>query len=341
MSKKLIILTLLLAAGFAYAQEQVSWSALQSNIDEWAKGPVSLILTGEERNVLAKLNTPEDKMQFIKIFWARRDPVLRTRANEFKQEFYKRVDHANENFAEKGTTGWESARGQVYILFGAPSRVDHQVIADSSRPALLWVYDNVPAKRIPRNEAMMFVWRDFKYVLTPPNPDEGDEIGAQQASMDRGFRYQSIPSMVQQAFHDVSKTNIVDEEKDYDELLFSVRSTEKFGIARLEFDAKPIQTQPLQIQVNIPAAAAPVYDEGNRSFAELVFVQELKQGDKTVARNEHSESYTWSPEAFDKLDQISVKLPKLEAPAGQYELHVTVQDRISSVGETKKIPVIL
>ena len=339
MIRKLLILSIFVTAGFIYAQNQVSWKDLQANIDDWAEGAPGLIMTNEEQEVFGKLKTPEDKMQFIKIFWARRDPLLRTRENEFKDEFYKRVDHSNQNFAEANTPGWKTARGQVYILFGPPSRVDHQSIAQSSRPALLWVYDNLPAKRIPKNEAMMFIWRDIKYVLAPPNPDPGDTMGARQASLDNAFRYESIPSLVDQAFADVAKANVTDEEKDYDELLFSVRSTEKFGIAEIRFEPTVQQTTPLQLQVSIPTATAPVYDEGNRTFAELIITQELRQGDKVITRNEHSESFTWNSEAFSDLQQINVKLPALQAPSGSYELTVTVQDRISSVAETKRIPV--
>jgi GWxTD domain-containing protein len=341
MFKKTVLILTLLAAGIVYAEKEVSWKDLQNNMDEWAKGPVSIIMTSEEKTVFPKLKTPEEKLQFIKLFWARRDPILRTRANEFKDEFFKRVEHANQTFAEKEIPGWKTARGQVYVIFGPPSRVDHQPIAESSRPALLWVYDKLPAKRIPKNEALMFIWRDFKYVLAPPNPETGDAIAAQQASLDSSFRYQDIPSMVNMAFADVSKSNVVDEKIHYDALLFSVRSTEKFGIAAINFETQVSESQPPQIQVNIPAASAPVYDEGTRKFAELVFVQELKKGDQVIAKNEHSESFTWSGTAFDDLNQINVKLPALQAPAGSYELHVTVQDRISGVSETKKVPVSL
>ena len=198
-----------------------------------------------------------------------------------------------------------------------------------------------PRTRIPKNEALMFIWRDIKYVLAPPNPDPGDTMAAHQASIDSSFRYQTIPSLVQQAFAEVSKTNVSDESKDYDELLYSVRSTEKFGIAQIAFDTKVLQTQPFQVQVSIPAASAPVYDEGNRAFAELIFIQELKQGDKVVVQKEHSESFIWGSEAFNDLNQIVVKLPPIQAPPGEYELLVTVQDRISGVGETKRIPVSL
>lgn len=339
--KKVLTVVLLLCSCLIYAETQISWKDLQNNIDSWIQGPVSLILTKEEKDVWAKLKSPEEKMQFIKIFWARRDPILRTRENEFKEEFYNRIDYANKNFEEKDTQGWKTAQGQVYVIFGPPSRIAHETVEDSSRPALLWIYDKLPAKRIPPNEAMMFVWRDFKYVLAPPNPNPGDRLAEQQASIDNSFRYSTIPSLVQQAFTDVAKDRVIDEKKNYEPLIYSVRSTEKFGVASIDFESRILETHPPQVQVTIPAEKAPVYDSGNQVFTEFYFTQELKQGDKVITRNEHSQSFTWTAEAFGKLKTITATLPALQAPPGQYDLYVTVQDRISGVSETKKIPISL
>jgi len=333
--KKILPLLLLLTA-FAYADTPISWNQLQANIDSWLQGPVQLILTQQEKDVYKKLKTPEEKMGFIKIFWARRDPILRTYENEFKQEFYRRVDYANANFAEGNTPGWKTARGQVYIQFGAPSRIDHQSVDGSSRPGLLWVYDNIPSNKIPKNEALFFVYRDLKYVLLPPTPDPGDTIAAQQREVDSAFRYQSIPSTVQQAFTDMAQRSVFDESKNYQQLLYSVQSTEKFGLAGIEFE---IQKTPSGTRISIPVDKAPVYDAANKSFAELYFKQELKQGDKVVASNEHQQSFDWDAQKLGQLKTIDVTLPPLNAPPGSYELSVTVQDRISNVSETRKIQV--
>lgn len=340
MMKKILFL-LLLGATVAWAATEITWEDLRKNIDSWINGPASLIATSQETSIFKKLRTPEEKMQFIKIFWARRDPILRTYENEFKQEFNQRVDYANEHFGEGSTVGWQTARGQVYILFGPPSREEKRTVPESNRPALLWVYDRIPSDQIPKNEAMMFVWRDVKYVLLPPNPDPGDVFAERQRQMDSAFRYQTIPGLVEQAFSDVRRASVIDEKKDYNTLLYSVRSTEKFGMAGINFDLRPLQTQPAQIQVSIPKESAPVYDAGNSMFAELYFKQELKKGDAVVASNETTKSLNWNPRDLDNLKEISVTLPALNGPAGQYELFVTVQDRISNVSETRKIAVTL
>jgi GWxTD domain-containing protein len=338
MIKKLIAL-LLLTVSFVFAAEQISWKDLQKNIDSWPKGPVSLIMTGDEKEVWKKLKTPEEKMEFIKIFWARRDPILRTRENEFKEEFYNRVDYANKNFEERSTPGWKTARGQVYIAFGPPSRIDQQTYPGSAKAAQLWVYDKQLPRSIPANEAMLFVYRDFKYVLAPPNPQPGDTIGQQQQEIDSNFRYQDIPSAVQQAFADVAKTEVIDPDKNYKNLLASVTSTEKFGVSEIQFELKTDSSHPPKVSVSILPENVPYYDDGQKVFAELTYKQELKMGDKVVASNEHVVSYSWDQKTFADLKVIDQPLPTLNAPAGTYELSVTVGDKISGVSETRKIGV--
>ena len=337
MFARIIVLLLFAFAQIGFAAEPIKWSDLQKNIDSWLEGPPGLILTKEEKDVYKKLKTPEEKMQFIKIFWARRDPLLRTRENEFKQDFYNRVEYANKNFAEGSNPGWKSAMGQTYVIFGPPSRIDKTAIANSSRAAQLWVYDKILSSRIPTNEALLFVFRDFKYVLVPPNPHDSDRVGQQQRALESNFQYQTIPSVVQAAFTDVADKSIIDENKDYRELLTSVESTEKFGLQDLEFEIRPLQTQPQQYEVVLKPETAPLYDSGDATFAEFFFKQELKKGDTLVAANQHTASFNWDPQSFGKLTEITVKLPVLEAPAGEYELYITVGDRISNVSETRKV----
>jgi GWxTD domain-containing protein len=335
MLARIIVLSLFFLTQLAFSAEPIKWSDLQKNIDSWIEGPPSLILTEQEKDVYKKLKNPAEKMQFIKIFWQRRDPLLRTRENEYKQEFYRRVDYANQNYAEGSNPGWKSAMGQTYIIFGAPSRIDRQTVPSSSRPAQLWVYDKIPSSKIPPNEALMFVYRDFKYVLNPPNPYEGDRIAEQQRAIERNFTYQSIPSVVQAAFNEAADRSIVDETKDYRELLTSVESTEKFGLNEIEFEVRPLQGNQYEVVLN--PQSAPVYDAGDAIFAEFVFKQELKSGDRLIAANEHSASFNWDPQSFNKLNEIAVKLPPLQVPPGEYELYITVGDRISNVSETRKI----
>lgn len=337
LARYIVLVLMVISVQFGFAAEPIKWSDLQKNISTWIEGPPSLIITSDERDVWKRLKTPEEQMQFIKIFWARRDPILRTRENEYKQKFYERVEYANATYAEKNSPGWKSARGRTYIMFGAPGRVDKQTVEGSSRPAELWVYDKTPSSRIPPNEAMLFVYRDFKYVLFPPNAQPGDTIGEQQQALDANFKYQDIPSVVQAAFVDINKENIIDESKDYRDLISSVKSTEKFGLNQIEFDVR--ESKPGQYEVIMKPDTAPIYDSGEEMFAEFFFKQELKKGDQLIAANQHTASFKWDQTKFAELKEITVELPALDIPPGQYELWITVGDTISNITETRKIPI--
>ncbi len=101
---------------------------------KWLKEDVVYIISPQERDVFEKLNTPEEREQFIEQFWYRRDPDPRTPANEFKDEHYRRIAYANERFAS-GLPGWLTDRGRVYIIHGPPAEIEsHPTGGNYNRP---------------------------------------------------------------------------------------------------------------------------------------------------------------------------------------------------------------
>src|SRR5204862_163943 len=52
-----------------------------------------------------------------------RAPTPDTQENEFKEEHYRRIAHANERFAS-GIPGWRTDRGRIYITFGPPDEIE-------------------------------------------------------------------------------------------------------------------------------------------------------------------------------------------------------------------------
>ncbi len=67
-------------------------------------------------------NTPvEERKQFIEEFWKERDPSPASEENEFRDEYYRRIEQANHLFRE-GSSGWLTDRGRIYILLGEPDR---------------------------------------------------------------------------------------------------------------------------------------------------------------------------------------------------------------------------
>src|SRR5213594_516531 len=86
---------------------------------KWLQEDVTYIISEEEKKVFKDLQTDEEKENFIEQFWVRRDPDPRTSENEFKEEHYRRVAYANEQFAS-GIPGWKTDRGRIYITYGPP-----------------------------------------------------------------------------------------------------------------------------------------------------------------------------------------------------------------------------
>src|SRR5712691_831924 len=92
---------------------------LETPYRKWLNEDVAYIITDEERRAWTRLQTDEEREQFIEQFWLRRDPTPDTVENEFKEEHYRRIAYANENFAS-GIPGWKADRGRIYITYGPP-----------------------------------------------------------------------------------------------------------------------------------------------------------------------------------------------------------------------------
>lgn len=96
---------------------------LETPYRKWLNEDVTYIITDEERAAFKRLQTDEEREQFIESFWMRRDPSPDSAENEFKEEHYRRIAYANERFAS-GIPGWKSDRGRIYITFGPADEVE-------------------------------------------------------------------------------------------------------------------------------------------------------------------------------------------------------------------------
>src|SRR5690348_14732933 len=92
---------------------------LETPYRKWLNEDVTYIITDEEKAAFKRLQTDEEREQFIEQFWLRRDPTPDTAENEFKEEHYRRIAYANERYAS-GIPGWKTDRGRIYITFGPP-----------------------------------------------------------------------------------------------------------------------------------------------------------------------------------------------------------------------------
>ncbi len=124
---------------------------------KWLEEDVIYIISQNEKEVFKSLRTDEERDNFIKTFWRRRDPTPLTPFNEFKEEHYRRIEYAKKNFFE-GRVGWRTDRGRVYIMFGPPDFRETNpggargfIFGPSAPtaefPSEIWTYREIPGLR--------------------------------------------------------------------------------------------------------------------------------------------------------------------------------------------------
>jgi GWxTD domain-containing protein len=116
-------------------QEKKKREELKSVYKKWLEEDVAYIITDEERRAFKALKTDEERDQFIEQFWLRRDPDPDTPENEYREEYYQRIQYANEHFSS-GIPGWKTDRGRIYIKFGKPDSIEsHPAGGPYDRPS--------------------------------------------------------------------------------------------------------------------------------------------------------------------------------------------------------------
>jgi len=105
-----------------------------------------LIMSKQEKDIFRHLPDAESRKDFMGDFWEKRDPDLSTDYNEFQEEFYRRIDYANERFVE-GIPGWKTDRGRIFIYFGEPDQIQMNPMINNYdaglagyRGYILWQY---------------------------------------------------------------------------------------------------------------------------------------------------------------------------------------------------------
>jgi GWxTD domain-containing protein len=105
----------------------------------WLEKDVAYIITPEEARAFKMLKTDEERERFIEMFWRMRDPNPSTQENEFRNEHYARIAHANETFGFRDVPGWITDRGRVYIMYGKPDEVQREASVER------WLYNKAQA----------------------------------------------------------------------------------------------------------------------------------------------------------------------------------------------------
>jgi GWxTD domain-containing protein len=118
-------------------------------------------ISKEERKTFLNL-PPFERDKFVEDFWKKRDPDPDTDLNEFKVQYFERIDEANRLFSAAGAPGWLQDRGRIYILLGPPDERETYPRGRSlyDPPFEVWYYGFFPIVFIDNN------WTG-DYVLEP------------------------------------------------------------------------------------------------------------------------------------------------------------------------------
>jgi GWxTD domain-containing protein len=112
------------SAHFNVAWRPTTWHRNPGEVED----EVHLLLDQEQEERFARLQPGEQERE-LDDYWAKRDPTPGTATNEARETFVQRVDQANVLYTRRGSLrGMFTDMGRVYIRYGEPSEVSHQVI---------------------------------------------------------------------------------------------------------------------------------------------------------------------------------------------------------------------
>jgi len=138
---------------------------------KWMHQDVVYIIDDAERTAFRNLQTNAERDKFIEQFWERRNPTPGSPSNAFKTEHYRRLAFANQRFGTvSGVPGWQTDRGHMYIVYGAPDEIDAHPKDEggAGKPAVeYWTYRHVEG--VGDNASFTFVDRTGRgdYHLAP------------------------------------------------------------------------------------------------------------------------------------------------------------------------------
>lgn len=319
-------------AGPAEGESIAQWTG------RWMEGPVGLIATKEEKEIYAELSTTQERLQFIRLFWEGRDPRIRGARNEFLDQFTERLALVQEKYSNSRQQGWETAFGQVVMLFGSPDRTRRELsgfpVDFSDRPPILWSYD----KRIPElepNENLLFVFRVGRWKLMPPYPIGPTAIPEAAREAERRSNVgAAIPSDYQRAMDKVIAESLVNA-IDYRGAIDSVRTAVQLPDAQIPFGYSThlAATGAGLVRVEIEMTwrmDTLVFHliEGNFKTDMVVDAALLRDGEPLFVGSERVEVVVAEAEMEERRQEIVRRTLVLTAEPGAYDLELVLLDQL-------------
>lgn len=159
--------------GSSLLAEKIRLNDLPARYKQWLEEEVVYLITPVEKDVFLALQSDRERDLFIKAFWKQRDPTPGTKANEFQEEHYRRLQYVNRIFRTAGKPGWRTDRGKAYIILGEPKDIRVFRGSDAYYPAELWSYQGIKYPGLPPAFYLLFFQKSRvgDFVLYDPAMD--------------------------------------------------------------------------------------------------------------------------------------------------------------------------
>ena len=146
---------------------------LSPRYKHWINEEVPYIIQSDERKQFLALSNDDERENFIKAFWEARNPTPGSDINDYREEHYRRLAYANQNFGNiNAQDGWRTDRGRIYIMLGEPKQKADYPERKNVRPLVIWFYQaTTPA--LPTHFYIVFYKRSIgeDYTLYSPYQD--------------------------------------------------------------------------------------------------------------------------------------------------------------------------
>lgn len=303
----------------------------------WLEGPVQYIATEEEKEIYASLDSTRQRLQFIRLFWERRDPTLRGPENEFFDEFVRRIEHADENFGN-GQPGWKTVFGHVVLILGPPARTERELGLPpqvSQRPVILWTYDErIP--EYPTNEKLMFVYQRGRWRLYPPsNLGEPRSVDTMRRDVERTMLLPEMPTDFERTIVTTVDQSLV-QPVSYDRVVNNIEAEVIFPDAdipfayTLEFGGATGGRVEVTIKLTWRMESLVFHAVDDNFQTEMVVSAILfdEEGELASETSEHVSVQIPAAELEARSEELVERTAKLLAIPGTYRLTLTLEDQL-------------
>ncbi len=145
--------SLIVLALSALSPALVSAQKLDKDDKSWLEGVRPLMLQDEEKTYRS-LKDKSDRLEFQKIFWARRDPDLATPENEYEAEYLKIKADVDQRYRVAGVPGSSTDCGRTFIFLGKPDEIQQEPGAGLVS-AQTWTYKDRPGQTFQGGQAVI------------------------------------------------------------------------------------------------------------------------------------------------------------------------------------------